>query len=116
MIGLGYSRVKSFDPSSSTGETVVSGRASLTSLVVHTNGITTDFVIQPLVFMDGDGGDIRYKFKPWCIPDALTKINHLTYQVNMGSAGILFKNEIWFQWEADGSSSEGVDNVVLFFI
>lgn len=119
MIGLGYSKVKSFDPTDSTGELVVDSRASLTSIVVHTKGITTEFAVEPLVFKDGStGGDVRYKFQPWCQPDvvSLVRISHLTYQVNMGGAGIIFDDGIYFEWEAADGDDEGVDNVVLFYM
>ena len=117
MIGLGYSLVRSFNPISTESQVVVDGRVSLLSLVVHTQGIDTNFSIEPLVFRNNDGsGDVRYKFKPWCMKDNATAFNHLTYQVSMGSAGILFEEGIYFEWETAGTSNEGVDNVVLFYM
>ena len=118
MIGLGYSLVYSFNPTSEESQVVVDGRVSMTSLAVHAKGIDTNFQIEPLVFRNGnDSGDIRYKFRPWCIVDAGGPVfNHLTYQVNMGSAGILFEDGIYFEWETADRDDEGVDNVVLFYM
>ena len=118
MIGLGYSLAESFNPTSTEAQVVVDGRVSLLSLVVHVQGITTNFAIEPLVFRNKDAsGDVRYKFRPWCIKNATGPVfNHLSYQVHMGSAGILFEEGIYFEWEAAGGSDEGVDNVVLFYM
>ena len=118
MIGLGYSLVYSFNPTSEESQVVVDGRVSLLSLVVHTKGIGTNFDIEPLVFRNKDvSGDVRYKFRPWCIKDGVGPVfNHLSYQVHMGSAGILFEDGIYFEWEESGGSDEGVDNVVLFYM
>ena len=119
MIGLGYTRVVSFDPRSSDyyDKIVVYGRASLTSISIHSQGITTAFTINPLVFKNRYTWDIRYKVAPWAFPNFVTTGgHHQSQQVFMGGAGILFEDGIYFNWEDSSASDDmGVDNVVLFY-
>ncbi|MBF86098.1 MAG: hypothetical protein CL489_16720 [Acidobacteria bacterium] len=125
MIGLGYSLVKSFNPLDDEDEIVVPGRVSLLSLAIHTRSFTAPLgysTIQSLWFTNGeseaDGGDVRYKFRPFGIPGASVGpvANHTTYQVNMGSAGILFEDGIYFEWESATTNTRAVDNIVLFYM
>ena len=120
MIGLGYSNVFSFNPTEADfiDEVVVPGRVALTSISIHSQGITTAFTIDPLVFKNGTtSGDIRYKVAPWAYMNYLTLGgHHQSQQVFMGGAGILFEDGIHFEWGNEVENDMGVDNVVLFYV
>lgn len=116
---IGYCNVKSFDAGDSaydSGALVTNGRSALVSLVCHSKEVSSRGSVYPIQFRNGSGsGDILYKVRPFSGKTTASTAYELTYQVDMGGAGILFTDGIFFEWVTAGGESEGVDNVIVFF-
>ena len=119
MIGRGYCKATSFTPADGS---VVSGRTALFGIVVH--GLEVDsaavvdgdpFLFQPMRLRDGGAtGDIRYEFRSHASDESC----NMVYKVDVGGAGILFEDGIYFQFDDSASGVdaeyETIDHMVLF--